>query len=181
MTARLAIIALPALAACAPQPSSNNVVANDALVAVEPPLPGTNQGLPDDRTPISEAAFTPDSAQGAANVVQTYFALLEERRYAEARRLWGDGGGAAEDFADAFLGYADYHAEIGAPGEIEGAAGSLYAEVPVAIYGRRTNGQEFRQRGAITLRRVNDVPGATEAQLRWHIERSSVEPRIGPQ
>ena len=180
MTVRFAAAVL-ALAACAPEQPSNMAEANHALVEVEPPLPGTNQGLPDDRTPISEAAFTPDSAQGAADVVQTYFALLGERRYAEAQALWGAGGVGAEDFADAFSAYAQYRAQVGAPGEIEGAAGSLYVEIPVAIYGRRTNGQEFRQRGAITLRRVNNVPGATEAQLRWHIERSSVEPPLGPQ
>src|SRR4051794_5257122 len=61
---------------------------------LNPPAPGTPGGLPDDRTPVSEAPFTPDSAQGAANVVQTYYALIGEGNYARARSLWADGGKA---------------------------------------------------------------------------------------
>ena len=66
-----------------------------------PPEPGTPGGLPDDRTPLSEAPFTPDSAQGAANVVQTYYALLEAGKYGQAYRLWqpGAAGMSAPDFA----------------------------------------------------------------------------------
>lgn len=46
---------------------------------LDPPAPGAPGGLPDDRTPVSEASFAPDSAQGAANVVQTYYALIGEK------------------------------------------------------------------------------------------------------
>ncbi|HST36374.1 MAG TPA: hypothetical protein VLK25_07070, partial [Allosphingosinicella sp.] len=72
--------------------------------------------------------------------------------------------------------YEDYHAEVFAPGEIEGAAGSLYVGVPVRIYGRRIGGGAFSTRGTITLRRVNDVPGSSAEQRRWHIMRSGAEP-----
>src|SRR5690606_23385959 len=100
-----------------------------SLPPVEPPAPGTPGGLPDDRTPVSEAPFTADSAQGAANVVQTYFALIGERKFAEAYRLWGEGGAASgqseADFVRSFAAYQSYNAQIGAPGQIEGAAGSL--------------------------------------------------------
>src|SRR6185312_11985810 len=104
-----------------------------ALPPVEPAPPGTPGGLPDDRTPVSEAPFSETSAQGAANVLQTYYALIEAHHYREAWRLWGDGGRAsgmsAAGFAASFERYANYRAQIGAPGRIEGAAGSLYVEV----------------------------------------------------
>src|ERR1044072_5463166 len=106
MIARLAFATL-ALAACAPgdpmpperPAASNEAAAANASADVGPPAPGTPEGLPDDRTPISEAPFAASSAQGAANVVQTYFALVEAHRYAEALRLRRDGLGAAA-FAD---------------------------------------------------------------------------------
>jgi membrane-bound inhibitor of C-type lysozyme len=137
---------------------------------VQPPAPGSPGGLPDDRTPISEAPFTPQSAQGAANVVQTYYGLIESGRYAEAAKLRRDG--QAEDFAP----YAEYHAQVGAPGRIEGAAGSLYVEVPVVIYGRLKSGGEVHRSGKAVLRRVNDVPGSTPEQRRWRIERIELKP-----
>ena len=151
--------------------------------AVAPPPPGSPGGLPDDRTPVSEAAFTPQSAQGAANVVQTYFALVADKKYAEAWNLWSDGGKAsgmsAGDFAASFDKYASYNAEIGAPGEIEGAAGSLYVAVPVVVYGKLKTGEPVNMKGQVRLRRVNEVPGATPEQLRWHIAETALKPSPG--
>jgi len=136
---------------------------------VSPPAPGAPGGLPDDRTPVSEAPFTTTSAQGAANVVQTYFALLEQGRAKEAATLRSDG-----QIFD-LKPYASYHAQIGAPGAIEGAAGSLYVTVPVVIYGRFAKGKALHRSGEAVLRRVNNVPGASAAQLRWRIERVDLD------
>ncbi|WP_129791658.1 hypothetical protein [Sphingosinicella sp. CPCC 101087] len=151
------------------------------LPPLDPPGPGEPGGLPDDRTPLSEAPFTEESAQGAANVVQTYYALIESGRHREAWRLWSDGGEAsgmnAEAFAASFGGYREYHANIGGPGEMEGAAGSAYVEIPVQIYGRLRNGEPFNRRGSVRLRRCNDVPGCTEEQRKWRIVDSDVRPR----
>jgi hypothetical protein len=132
---------------------------------------------------VSEAPFAETSAQGAANVLQTYYALIEAHRYRDAWLLWANGGRAsgmsAAAFAASFGGYAEYHAQIGAPGRIEGAAGSLYVEVPVALYGRLRSGQAFHLAGPATLRRVNDVPGSTAAQRRWHIAEIAIRPGRG--
>jgi hypothetical protein len=152
---------------------------------LKPPEPGTPGGLADDRTPVSEAPFTPTSAQGAANVVQTYFALVEQRKFADAYRLWSDGGRAtgeatAEAFAGSFSRYSELHGQVGAPGRIEGAAGSLYVEVPVTTYGRTSGGQAEYRTGKAVLRRVNDVPGSTPEQRAWHIQSMPLKPAPPP-
>jgi membrane-bound inhibitor of C-type lysozyme len=149
-----------------------------------PPEPGTPGGLPDDRTPISEAPFTPDSAQGAANVVQTYYALLGEGKYRQAWALWDDGGKAsgmsAEAFAASFAKYTEYHANIGAPGEIDAGAGQRYVTVPVQVYGRLKQGATpIYMLGSVTLHRVGDIDGATAAQKSWHIRSADIKPRPG--
>lgn len=140
------------------------------LTPAEPGQPG---GLPDDRTPVSEAPFTADSAQGAANVVQTFFAHVEAGDHQQAWRLWSEGGKAsgmsAPEFAASFDRYAEYHARVGAPGRIEGAAGSLYVEVPVQVYGRHKDGSQFNAAGMVRLKRANEVPGATAEQRQWRI------------
>ena len=43
--------------------------------------------------------------------------------------------------------------------------------IPAIFYGDLKNGAEFRRSADVILRRVNDVPGSTDAQRRWHIER----------
>ena len=145
--------------------------------------PGTPGGLPDDRTPLEEPSgpIDPKSAEGAGQVVQLYGGLLEQRKFAEARKLWGDGGAASglgeAQFVSAYEKYAAIHSEVGKPRDMEGAAGSSYITVPFRLYGTLKGGGAFNMVGPLTLRRVNDVPGSTEAQRRWHIEKSGLKPR----
>ena len=134
---------------------------------LEPPAPGEPGGLPDDRTSVSEARFTAESAQGAANVLQTYYALIEAGKYAAAFRLREPSKGVTLDrFAASFDRFSEYHANVGAPSEPQGAAGSLYVEVPVQLYGRLKDGRPFSNAGTVTLRRSNNVPGGSRE---WRI------------
>ncbi|HWK36237.1 hypothetical protein [Sphingomonas sp.] len=152
-----------------------------SLPPVEPIPPGQPGGLPNDRTPVSEAPFTADSAQGAANVVQSYYALIEQRRYADAYALWEPQAVAmtGKGFADSFAPYADYHAQIGAPGAIDAGAGQRYVTVPVQAYGRRVSGAPFHLRGEVTLHRTGDIDGATAAQRSWRIRGIALKPVPG--
>jgi hypothetical protein len=159
---------------------ANNDVGNDAAAQplqneaapLTPPAPGTAGGLPDDRTPLEEpkGPIDPKSAQAAGQIVQSYGALIEQKRFAEAAKLWGDAANAAAFVAE-FKPYPEFHLQVGKPGDTEGAAGSIYVTVPVSLYGRSKAGSQFSRAGTATLRRVNDVPGSTEEQRRWHIER----------
>ena len=186
------------IAACssrAPEPEPGNVVnlaAENGSGGVTPMnssseaakgAPGTPGGLADDRTPLEEpsGAIDPKSAEGAGQVVQRYGGLLEQRKFAEARQLWVDGGKASglseAQFAAAYDKYASIHSEVGKPTDMESAAGSSYITVPFRLYGTLKSGGEFNMAGPLTLRRVNDVPGSTEEQRRWHIEKSDLSPR----
>lgn len=146
-----------------------------------PPGPGEPGGLPDDRTPVPEAPFPPGSAQEAANVVQSYYALIEAGHYRRAWALWGDGGKAsgmsARAFAASFAKYAAYHANIGAPGRIDAGAGQRYVTVPVQVYGRlKAGNKSFNLRGDVTLHRTADIDGATPEQKSWHISAVDLKP-----
>lgn len=156
-----------------------NSVRAEAQAVMEPltpPAPGTPGGLPIDLRPVvEEDAVDPKGAQGAAQVVQGYYGLLEEKRYGDAQDLWNDNSamGAEDDarFAARFRSFSEIHANIGAPGDMEGAAGSLFVTVPVQVYGRlAANGKPWYRLRQVTLRRANDVPGSSEADRRWHIE-----------
>ncbi len=104
---------------------------------------------------------------------------LEEHRYSAARSVWGDDGAAsgmtAAQFAAAWDKYRIIDITVG-KGDQEGAAGSSFYDVPVTITGITRAGKPYHLAGTVTLRRVNDVDGATSEQLRWHIERSTLRP-----
>lgn len=157
--------------------AANNV----APAPLTPADPGQPGGLPDDKTPISEAPFTADSLQGAANVVQTYYALIGERKYAEAWKLWGDGGKASGQSADAFAAsfarYSEYHANIGAPGREDAGAGQRYVTVPVQAYARLKDGKAVYWIGSVVLHRTV-VDGATAEDKAWRIK--SIDLKTAP-
>lgn len=178
-------------AACGPkQPAGGNdqadTVQNDVPEQANLPDPATIKpgepgGLPDDRTPVAEGPIDPRSGQGAGQVLQLFGGLLEQRKFAEARKLWSDQGRASgqseSEYVAAYDRYAEIHSEVGAPGAMEGAAGSSYVDSPFRLYGRSKDGKPFNQVGTVTLRRVNDVPGSTEEQRSWRIYKIDLQPR----
>jgi len=176
-------IALALLVACKPHKANHEVTNAAEPAAVTNAVPEANATAPvgnvanaaatDDRTPLIEpkGPIDPKSAEAAGQVVQHYGALIERERWLKAEKLWGDID-AARKFAT-MLGarFGQVHLEIGKLGDTEGAAGSIYLTEPVVFYGTSKAGKDLRLPAEVTLRRVNDVDGSTEAQRRWHIER----------
>ena len=165
------------LAGCGSTPQDNEVTASEAnqtapINAAPAATPAPNAAEP---ASLPEPVIDPKSAQGAGQVVQHYAALIEQHRLAEAERLWSQASDARA-FQLNLANYAEVHAEIGAPGGMEGAAGSAYVDVPVRFYGQTKGGESFSRPATATLRRVNDVPGSTEEQRRWHIQAIELSP-----
>ncbi len=161
--------AVPEPQAPAPKPATP---APKAPAPQPVPAPGTAGSLPDDRTPLPEprGPIDPKSAEAAGQVVQHYGALIEQKRFGEAEKLWGNAA-AAKAATAKLKSYSEAHLQVGKPTDMEGAAGSIYITVPVVLYGKPSSAAAVHRSGDVILRRVNDVPGSTEAQRRWHIER----------
>lgn len=134
-----------------------------------PPAPGTPGGLPDDRRPVAEGNRDMMGAQGAAAALETYVANVEGKHWQRAHQQWGSDKQAI-DFEKRWRDASEVHGMIGTPAEPEGAAGSIYSEVPVQFYGMRLDGSRFNSIGKAVMRRVNGVDGATPRQLSWHID-----------
>ena len=147
-----------------PAPSAPPAVQNSAPAA-EAPNAESRASLPEPKGPID-----PKTAEAAGQVVQHYGALIEQGRWTESWKLWSSPD-SAKQFDRNWRQDSEVHMEIGKPGDTEGAAGSIYTTVPVVFYGKTKAGGSFRRAADVILRRVNDVPGSTEAQRQWHIER----------
>jgi hypothetical protein len=181
MTIRTVMVAacVLGLGACS-QATENNAQTNGVVPSAPASSPApapavnaqSNVSLPDDRTPLEEpkGPIDPKSAESAGQVVQHYGALIEQGRWTESWELWTDPP-AAKQFDRNWRNASEVHMEIGKPGDMEGAAGSSYITVPAVFYGKTKPAGSFRRAADVILRRVNDVPGSTEAQRRWHIER----------
>ena len=130
---------------------------------------------------LAIAASVPaaDKAPAAARaVVVRYYDAIDHGRYRTAYRCWDRAGAASRQTYAAFVrGFArTKHVRVvtGRPTDGEGAAGSVFVTVPVTVTATLKDGTPQRFRGSYVLRRVNDVPGATAAQLRWHIDSATL-------
>lgn len=120
-----------------------------------------------------ELASSP-SAQEAKLVVQLYYTLIAQRRYAAARKLWGQGGaesgGDVAAFAKGFERYAAYASEVGEPTDIKSSDGKQYISVHVTVTAQRKGSTQISTiDGPILLRRASD-PTEPDADKRdWRI------------
>lgn len=163
------------LAACdqnSPAPETTGGATGEATDAVLPaPLPsvdasaaanaGIAAGL--DMTALTER-------RDPERLLRYYTNALRVGDWVDAAKAWGlDAQMTPEKLQAELGGQASPKIAVG-KGDTEGAAGSLYYEAPIVI--DFADGRPSK-RGTIVLRRVNDVPGASEEQLNWRIERTS--------
>ena len=148
----------------------------DSLVdnAIEDDASDTEDVAPVDETLPPVDAGRPDDA------AKRWAEALEARDWETARQVWGESGMAsgldADEFETAFSKYRTINISFGEARQ-EGAAGTLYYEVPVTMTGELENGDAYRMEGPLLLSRVNDVPGASTEERKWHIEMSDLRPR----
>lgn len=161
--------AVPAAATATPQAAETPEPAGGMLTATDNAAPATKP--PADNS--GDTMAIDDTAQGAANVIRHYYADLDRGDFRAAYERWGNGGeDSHQSFADFKRGFAETAStsvEIDGRGEGGGAAGSVYIDVPVTVHARLKDGTAQTFTGHYTLRRVNDVPGSTQAQRRWHL------------
>jgi hypothetical protein len=157
------------LGCCGParqhEPVSNS--GSPVLPASSAP-PAVANSAPEQAKPA--ATVDPKSSEAAVELVQGFVDLLNQRKFNEAYMLLGPNAPPRADFDRLFSRYEDLQVSIGQPGDQEGAAGSIYLSVPLTV-SVLLNGEHRERPATAIVRRVNDVPGSTEAQRHWHIER----------
>ena len=151
------------------EPSANALPSPDG--ASTDPAPAANERTSD----LTPAELTPEAERGekgARNLLLSFGRAIELGKFDQAwamlsppdQKKWNK-----TDFATLFADMSKITVSL-PDGTIEGAAGSLYYSAPVTISSESKDGRPQRIEGKAVLRRVNDVDGATAAQLRWHFE-----------
>jgi hypothetical protein len=109
-------------------------------------------------------------------VLQAYYAAINVRTFGQAYTYWSNNGAASQQtFAEFYQGFAatDRVAiETGKP-QIQGAAGSSYADTPIVIMATQTDGSQQTFCGTYMLRQLHVPPFD---QLGWRIDRANIAP-----
>jgi hypothetical protein len=169
---RAALLAALALAGCKGSPeqptaprASEDAAAPTEARATPAPAPVLTP-LPQ---PTRDLAVL--DSRDCRTVAQAYLDALARGDFAFAARVWDDPVIDDARLKAVFHAYKQPTVAIGAIAQ-EGAAGSLYCTVSGTLTDAG-NPAAPAQKGELVLRRVNDVPGATPAQLRWKVRSSS--------
>lgn len=138
--------------------------------------PAVNDGYPD-LTPAPLAPAAERTEKGARNVIVAFARAIELSEWDQAWSMLSPGDQVKWPKARWAAQFADLKdIMVAVPtGTMEGAAGSSYYTAPVTITASDREGRPVRYEGEAVLRRVNDVDGATPAQLRWHFERLTLD------
>lgn len=135
------------------------------------PGAAANDGYPDFTPP----PLTPEAERtekGARNLLTSWARAIEMDEAGQAWAMMGRVGKAKwteDQFENLFDDLGAVTVDVRG-GQMEGAAGSSFYTVPTVITATDKAGKPVRFTGELVLRRVNDVPGATPEQLRWHFE-----------
>ena len=124
-------------------------------------------------SPAQSIASTTPIQQAAVQAIHDYYDAISNQDYRKAYSAWDRNGAASqqsfEQFKQGFINTASVTVEVGAPGRLDGAAGSSYIEVPVMVSATTTTGTSQQFRGSYILRRVNGISGSAPDQCGWHL------------
>jgi len=169
LVAATAAFGLALLSGCGTNDTASSPIggeSSEAATAESSETPEAPAETPLDYTALSER-------DAPEKLLAFYAESLHRKQWSAAALAWDSNSGiSAEILKSAYDKTEPPTLAIG-KGSSEGAAGSLFYEAPVVLnFGA---GGETLQ-GKITLRRVNDVPGASEEQLSWRIRNSTIGP-----
>ena len=111
---------------------------------------------------LAYAQSVPSTERDAVQLIRNYYRWINQKKYQDAFNIWekrkegnAANGQSFEEFERGFDDTATVSVEIGEPGEIEGAAGSNYIEIPVVISAMTRSGHAQKFVGIYTMRSSN--------------------------
>ncbi|HEU5015853.1 MAG TPA: hypothetical protein VFT66_25230 [Roseiflexaceae bacterium] len=123
---------------------------------------------------VSNPKLPPAERSAPEQLVQAYYNAINQHEFAHAYTLWDNSGTASnQGFAQFQTGFANTNSvaiAMGTP-QVQGAAGSLYADVPIVIVATQKDQTQQTFCGTYTARRLNVPPFD---QLGWYIQRGNI-------
>lgn len=132
----------------------------------------------------AQAAAEPpyvDDRSDAGALIRSFYSAINRQEYTRAWSYFGESKPTEDfkQFMDGFKDTEEVRANIGEPGS-EGAAGSVYYSVPVAILARQKDGSQKVFAGCYTVRLANPEIQAEPPFVGMHIEKGDLKPSDKP-
>lgn len=130
--------------------------------------------------PVAEAAEAAgeryENLSTPVTLLASFYDAVNSKDYERAFNYWETPPGNLQDFARGYADTAGVRLIVEPPTRIEGAAGSLYSEVPVVLIARRRDGGERVFAGCYVTRKSNLQPTDVPKVEVWRIHSAKVSP-----
>jgi len=158
------------------EPAKDQIVQHYEGTCTLRPVEGSWRITGADLTQVPGDGNPPADSRDPATLLNAYVDAINRRDLGRAYTYWNHiGQNSQQTFAQFRQGFATTAQVAIQLGEVQmqGAAGSTYAEVPALIDAHQADGSTRTYCGTYTLRRLNVPPFD---QLGWHIEQAAMAP-----
>lgn len=128
----------------------------------DPPPKSAEERFEDQKSPVA--------------LLASFYSAVNAKEYERAYRYWETPPGSLEDFARGYAETARVQLIVEPPTRVEGAAGSLYSEVPTVLVAFNRDGGERVFAGCYVTRKSNLSPSDVPKEEVWRIYRASLSP-----
>ncbi len=122
-----------------------------------------------------EGANDSPSQDDPIESLNSYYAAINEKNYERAYQYWEANSQTLEQFRRGFSDTAIVRLLVDPAPQIEGAAGSSYANISTILVSRRSNGIERIFAGCYVMRKSNLSREDNPSQRGWRIYRASIQ------
>ncbi|HYY97786.1 MAG TPA: META domain-containing protein [Pyrinomonadaceae bacterium] len=127
--------------------------------------------------PAAEAAGERyENLSSPVTLLASFYDAVNSKDYERAFHYWETPPGNLQDFARGYADTAGVRLIVEPPTRVEGAAGSLYSEVPVVLVARGHDGGERVFAGCYVTRKSNLLPTDVPKVEVWRIHSAKVSP-----
>jgi heat shock protein HslJ len=126
--------------------------------------------------PAKHAGRRYENLSSPVALLASFYDAVNAGEYERAYRYWETPPGALEEFARGYAETASVRLIVEPPTRVEGAAGSLYTEVPAVLVARQRDGGERFFAGCYVARKSNLRPTDVPKEEVWRIYRASLSP-----
>lgn len=144
------------------------VVADSSAIPTTPPQTANATASP------AAIAAAPSQTQGyevltsPVDLIASYYDAINREEYERAYSYWQQPPLDYDSFAGGYADTASVQVIVQPPTRIEGAAGSLYVEVPVFLIAQHHDGSQHSFAGCIVTRKSN-VPAPDVPEENWYL------------
>jgi heat shock protein HslJ len=137
--------------------------------------PPSTQATPPSQSTIEPAAAAYENLISPVDLLASYYNGINRQEYQRAYGYWENPPNSYDEFVAGFADTASVQLIVQPPTRLEGAAGSLYAEIPAVLIALHKDGSLHTFAACFATRKSNLQPPDIPEEDVWHLYQAQVE------